>query len=254
MVTDMNAPSQHRPLNTGKAALAAVALAAALSPAWGQASKNWQEAPGWYGSVAIGQALSVEDTQTRVNLGGAPVNVSLDGTIRYDKGNVGSLAVGRQGRSAPQRAGEDPVFWRVEGEWWTSRLERERFEAGILSASLNDRVRAQGLFLNGLIRVAATENTQWWIGTGLGRVKVRQPEASAATPGCGCLGGASSSNTAIRLKALAERKVTESSALFLELSYTDIFGTTRTAAGKLPQTSYSHPAVGALAIGWRTRF
>ena len=95
MVTEMNAREQHRPLNPGKAALAALALAAALSPAWGQATKNWQEAPGWYGSAAIGQALSVEDTQTRVNLGGAPVNVALDGMLRYDdrSGRVTEIAV-----------------------------------------------------------------------------------------------------------------------------------------------------------------
>lgn len=252
----MIAQSRLRPLRITLAGGLAVTVAAACLPAWSQSQANpsWQEPAGWYGTLALGQALSVGDTTANVNLGGAPVNVSLDGTLRYDGGSIGSLAIGRMGRKEPERAGEQPLHWRVEGEWWSARIDRERFDIGIVSAPLDDRLRAQGLFLNGLVQVAATENTRWWLGGGIGRVKVRYPNASSAVPGCNCLDSASSQATALRIKAVAERKVSESSALFLELGYVDLSGSAITGGTGFPQTRYAHPSFGNVSIGWRTRF
>ena len=252
----MNAPQHRRTLRPALAACMAATLSTAWLPAWSQAQAPaaWQEPVGWYGTVALGQALSAGDTTANVNLGGSPVNVSLDGKLHHDGGSVGSLAIGRMGRKEPERAGDQPLHWRVEGEWWTARVDRERFDIGVVSAALNDRLRAQGVFLNGLVQVAATENTRWWLGGGIGRVKVRQPNASSAVPGCNCLDSASSQATALRLKAVAERKVSESSALFLELGYVDLSGSATTRGAGYPQTRYSHPSIGNVSIGWRTRF
>lgn len=234
--------------------MVALVCAAGCAPAWSQQSPTWEEPPTWYGTLALGKALSVEDTRADIQLSGPPVPIRLDGTLFHDGGSVGSLAFGRQGRRDPDKPDEQPLFWRLEGEWWSARLDRERFEAGIVSAPLNDRARAQGLFLNGLIRVAATEKTQWWLGAGLGWAKVNFPLASAYVPGCGCLPQASSNGAALRLKAVAERKMGDSSALFLELSHVNLSGSSSSPSGQWPLTTYSHPGVTSIALGWRVRF
>lgn len=66
--------------------------------------------------------------------------------------------------------------------------------------------------------------------------------------------GGRSQATALRIKAVAERKLSESSALFLEVSYVDLSGSAITGGTGFPQTRYAHPSFGNVSIGWRTRF
>ena len=101
----MNAPQHRRTLRPALAACMAATLSTAWLPAWSQAQAPaaWQEPVGWYGTVALGQALSVGDTTANVNLGGSPVNVSLDGKLHHDGGSVGGggdLAVINDSRAA----------------------------------------------------------------------------------------------------------------------------------------------------------
>lgn len=245
-------------MNTRKLfGLRAVALALGLGAlggpqAWASAA-DAADAPGWYATLSAGAKLGSGSSDTRVDMSGPPVPISLSGQTQWGHGPVVSVAVGRQMRSEGNDAADDKQLLRLEGEWWHGRVQRQSVRVAALNANTSDSMTANALFLNGLVRVASTENTRWWVGAGVGIARAELPDASSIAASCGCLGAASGNGAAFRLKAQAERWLSESTAVFAELGYVRLPGISTSGSG-FPQTHYDGVGVTHLSVGLRTRF
>lgn len=211
------------------------------------------DSAGWYGTVAGGVKLNQGSSTTQVEEGVLGVPVLLSGRTQWGHGPTFSASLGRQFRMEGADRSEDARLWRLEGEYWGGRLERKSFKVAALNARLGDRLRADALFLNGLVRVASTEHSRWWLGAGIGYADVRLPDASGGPLNCACLGAAGGSGTAYRFKAQAERLLSDQSAVFLELGYVKLPSVASTATG-FPKTRYDGLGVTHLSVGWRQRF
>jgi len=210
------------------------------------------EDPAWYLTIAGGVKASARDTDSTVNLGQAPVQITLEGSMRYNGGQVAALALGKQFHSYPTNADQEPWHWRIEAELWQGRFQRSTFDVGVLHVNLDDFVRASVLFLNGLLRIGATEKTRWWLGAGVGYGKVRLPDASSVAS-CTCLSVASGDGAAGHVKLVSELLFSERTAGFLELGYVSL-PTTSTIGALNSRTSHEGLRSSTIALGLRIRF
>lgn len=230
-----------------------MASVAACSAAFASGPKHPADQEGWYGTLAMGQVLKPSATTTRVDLSGGAVPVTLTGTTTWGSGREGTLAIGRQSWSEDKDKPGEFSYRRIEGELYSGRVDRKAFNVGALNQTLNDRMTATGLFINGLVRVYDTENTRWWVGAGIGWMQVKMPDANTPTTLCGCLGAAKGSGAAFRVKGQVERLLSDKSAVFLELGYTSLPDAS-TAAGALPRTTYEMPGLVNVSLGLRMKF
>ncbi len=224
-------------------------LAACLAGATLAAHAHPGDETGWYGTGALARSVSVSGGGPEVSLGGG---VQVAGSTDHGTARAGALAIGHEWRRL--RDGEAPRHVRLEGEWWSARLPRESVRLGTTTAHAGDAVRAQALFVNGLVRLATTEHSRWWAGAGLGWASVRVPDGSALFPAfasCGCLRAESGSGLAWRLKLQGERAVSEHAAVFAELAYTRL---PTAGGGSAPAASYGGWGVTTVGVGVRLRF
>lgn len=202
---------------------------------------------GWYGTATLERSLSISDSGPKVNMGGG---VNISGDTSYGASPAFALSLGKEFRR--ERQNEEPLHYRLEGEFWSGRLARESMKLGLLSAKLSDDVTARALFLGGSVRWAKTENTRWWLGGAVGIAKVTVPDATAAFSGaCGCTRAADGTGLAWRVKMLGERNISDHSAVYLELAHTRLPSVSN---GGLPSTTYGAWGVTSLGVGYRYRF
>lgn len=202
---------------------------------------------GWYGTATLERSLSISDSGPQAHMGGV---VNINGETKYGASPAFALSLGKEFRR--EREKEEPSYYRLEGELWSGRLARESMKLGLLSAKLNDDVKATALFLGGAVRWAKTENTRWWLGGAVGIAKVTVPDATAQLSGsCNCARAADGTGLAWRVKMLGERPISDHSALFLELAHTRLPSVSNSGT---PNTTYGAWGVTSVGIGYRYRF
>jgi opacity protein-like surface antigen len=236
----------------GHVALLLVTSVLSIQQVWAVQSETIDET-GWYATLEGGTTGSTGSTFTQVTEGNVRIPIKLTGHTAWDRGTLGSVAVGRQMRIKGERGSEDEMLVRVEGEWLHARLKREGFHVAAVNANLSDAMDANALFLNGLVQIASTEKTRWWLGAGIGWAKARLPDAVSATYPCGCLGAAGGTGTAYRVKLQVERLLSEKTALFGELGYVKL-PSQQTIATSFPKTHYDTKGFTHISIGYRIRF
>jgi hypothetical protein len=136
---------------------------------------------GWYISGAV-SASFIQGGAPAVTLAGVRP-VFLYGSTDYGHGLSLGIIAGRE----VVRGDEDKKHYRIEGEYWLSQLQRKNVNVGRIFVTSNDAINAQALFINGLIRLGATEHARLWAGIGLGFAGVKTP-ATNTSDACACLG------------------------------------------------------------------
>lgn len=206
-----------------------------------------------YASISAGAGLTAGDLTHQLRLSAGTMPITLSGTTSMDRGRFMSFTIGRQMHDKPGADVPDPKRWRLEAQWWGGSLPRNRFRTGQLTVGLNDDVSVSGLYGHGLARLWRGDASQWWLGAGLGYARVSIPDATAASPGCGCLNGNSANGASLRLISTLERSLSESSSLFGTLMYTTL-PKASTPANALPSVETQIPAALELGIGLRFTF
>ena len=209
------------------------------------------EDPAWYSTISGGVLLNPRDSDSSVQLSKTPVAITLDGLMRFNGGQVLAATIGKQWHTNEDNTDKEPKHRRLEVEYWQGRVERSSFDAGVLHAILDDSVHANALFVNALQRVFSTEKSRWWLGAGLGYARVRMPGASSLDT-CACLNSAEGNGLAAQVKLIGERLLSERTALFLQVGYLQVPG----SSTKTPNSSASHEKLlsGNVLIGFRIRF
>lgn len=228
---------------------AVLALGWACSASWAHPADE----SGWYGTVAAGATLSTPDSGTQVLEGNNRVQIRLAGTTRWGHGQLGTLAVGRQFRWGDNGEPDQGLPLRLELESVHLRLQRQSFHVAASNALIDDRLRADALFVNGLVRIGQTEHTRWWLGAGIGHANVRLPNAISPKNSCACLGPAKGTGLAYRAKLQAEYLLSDHSTVFAELGHVRLSSLNTTAATP-PYTRYDRPSLTHLSAGYRQRF
>lgn len=208
---------------------------------------------GWYATLEAGVTNQMGSMFTQVTEGNTRIPIKLTGHTAWDRGTVGSVALGRQIRLKGDLGSDDETMVRFEGEWLHARLERKGFHVAAVNANLSDVMHANAVFVNGLMQIARTDKTRWWLGAGVGRAKVRLPDAVSTTYPCGCLGPASGTGAAYRIKIQGERLLSDKTALFGELGYVKL-PSQHTTATSFPKTHYESKGFAHVSIGYRIRF
>lgn len=186
---------------------------------------------------------------------GGPVVVR--GTSTFGRGNAMGFLLGKEFRHEPdeekrqQNESEEFRFTRLEIEYWNGTLKQTGMKVGLANLVLNDKLSAQALLINGLIRFGTTENTRWWAGAGLGWGSIDHPDHLGAVQGCQCLGAGKASGSTWRIKLLAERQMSEDSALYLHLGHLQLPGVKNPGT---PSTQYGKVGLTDIGIGFRQRF
>ena len=203
------------------------------------------------------QALSVGSVKAmgpEIAMGGPVV---VHGTSTFGHSNAMGFLLGKEFRQEPdeekrkQNEQEEIRFTRLEFEYWTGAVKQTGMQVGLANLSLNDKLSAQALLINGLIRIGSTENTRWWAGAGLGWGSIEHPSHLGAVQGCQCLGPAKASGSTWRIKLVAERQLSEDSALYLHVGHLQLPGV---ANAGMPSTQYGKVGLTDIGFGFRQRF
>lgn len=235
----------HKPVRAVSLLAAAFAIAAS---SFAQVSP--MDRPGWYASGSVAKAVSAHGGGPDVTLLGVRP-LAIQGTTDYGDGYSLGLSIGRQ--FPLERSQSEPLHVRLEGELWHGDVDRDLVRLGQLSRTDAGSVRAQVLFLNGLVRFASTENSRWWVGLGVGYGQVKVPAMGGVTlTGCNCLGADTASGAAVRAKIQGERPLSNDSTIFVELGYTRL--PSGSVANASSVTRYGGLGVGQVGVGLRTRF
>lgn len=210
------------------------------------------DAPAWIATAAVGFAGGPSALPVNVGLGG-PISISLPGTVSLDRGAGGTASLARQFEGLRFNEGRRHVPMRLELEGLRVWLPRKSITAGVASASLSDAITVDGAFLNGLVRVRRDDSARWWLGAGVGRVRLDLPDATPALPGCGCLRAGQVEGTVWRAKGRVELITGADSALVLEAAYSKL---PALQGGSRPGTVTDYPAFGLRSwmMGWRLAF
>lgn len=232
--------------NPKTAALSAVS-ALSLFSAGAFAQVHVLDNPGWYASGVLSGAVSVRGQGPDVTLSGVRP-LTLQGQTHYGNGYAGGVSLGQQMRTAS----EDVRPLRLEGEYWITRFDRRSMQVGQFTSNSADLIRAQALFVNGLVRIGQTGEGRWWAGAGLGYASVDTPASAVQVPACNCLGRDKADGLAWRLKLQGEHPLNADSMLFLE------FGLVKLPSGTVSNSSsvtrYDGATVRQVGMGIRTRF
>ena len=203
------------------------------------------------------QALSVGSVKAmgpEIAMGGAVV---VHGRSTFGNSNAMGFLLGKEFRQEPdeerrkQNENEEPRFTRLEMEYWTGSIKQTGMQVGIANLVLNDKLSAQALLINGLVRVGATENTRWWAGAGLGWGSIDHPSHLGVVQGCQCLGSAKANGATWRIKLVAERQLSEDSALYLHVGHLQLPGVANPGT---PSTLYGKVGLTDIGIGFRQKF
>ena len=222
-----------------------------------QAGARHDGEPAWVLSASTGVAMGRAGVPLTIALGGL-VPIRLQGMVMTESGQVQALSLARQFEGSQSDDGEYRRVWRLELEGWKADIRRTGFTAGVASSPLNDAFEARGLFINGLVRVARTERSRWWVGAGVGRVQLSVPDASTTLPGCGCLQAGDTDGRTMRLKARIEWPIgpvneVNRSAVFVEGAYSRMPAfSTGSASGA--STTYEAWGLRTLNLGLKTQF
>ncbi len=220
--------------------------AAALLVATTTAQAAVPDETGGYFTASVAAVLSAHGGDLTVSPGGG---VRIPGTQALGRGRDLALAVGREFRH--EREGDEPLHTRLELQLRDLAIDRNGASLGVLQPRFSDRLQARALFVDGLVRIARTENTRWWAGAGIGVARVEVPGALGATPGCSCLNPATGSGLAWQVRLLGERPVSADGAVFGEAGYVRL---PAGASSGLPSTGYGRVGAFQLGAGWRSRF
>jgi opacity protein-like surface antigen len=228
-------------------ALASLALVCSAAGAWAQSpSPSSPDDERAYLTVQADRLLSPRTSGPDIAMGGPVV---LHGRSELGSGHGYGLALGREYR----RERDDQTYrhTRYELEYWRGSVQRDSLSVSSIRLNPHDRLDAQALTLNALLRVGTTEHTRWWLGAGLGHGQVKYPDLAGSIPGCKCLGPANASGLAWRVKLLAERQIGTDSALFLQWGH---LGLPAGATTGVPTTRYGKLGANEVALGLRVRF
>lgn len=224
-----------------------VALLPALAPGASKAETALYDNSGPYAAISAGAIGFIQGGTPDVTLSGwRPV--SLPGSADYGAGFTANATAGWQFRTGA----DGDLNFRIEGEYWYGQFQRNNVQVGRLSLSTNDQLRGQALFLNGLVRFAATESTRWWAGAGLGYASLKIPGLAAQATGCNCLGADTATGLSFRAKIQGEYILSDMTALFLELGY--VYLPSGSAVNASSQTRYSGVSLPQIGLGLRARF
>lgn len=201
---------------------------------------------GWYASGVISVTSFVQGGGPDVTLLGVRP-VTLYGSTDYGRGLSLGLIAGRE----VVIGDENKKHYRVEGEYWLSQFQRNTVKIGRFSVPSNDVIHAQALFINGLIRLGATENTRLWAGLGLGYAGGKIP-AINTSDGCACLGADKASGLALRLKTQGEYLISNKTSLVAEFGYVRL--PSSPAVNMSSKTRYGAIYLPQFGIGFRSRF
>lgn len=202
---------------------------------------------GLYGSLNVAAVGFVRGAAPDVTLTGwRPI--SLSGSAQYESGFTASATAGWQFRTGSN----NDLFFRVEGEYWLGQFQRSNVQVGRLNITTDDKLSAQALFLNGLVRFGATENTRWWAGVGIGYASLRIPGLHPQVSGCNCLGSDTAAGLSFRAKIQGEYLMSDMTALFIELGY--VYLPSGSVTNNSSKTQYSSLSVPQIGLGLRQRF
>lgn len=223
----------------------ALALIGTATGSWSQSHSSSDDERA-YLTLQADRLLSPRTSGPDIAMGGPVV---LHGRTELGSGQGFGLALGREYR----RERDDQTYrhTRYELEYWRGSVQRDSLAVSSIRLSPHDRLDAQALTLNALLRVGATENTRWWLGAGLGHGQVKYPDLAGSIPGCKCLGPANATGLAWRVKLLAERQISADSALFLQWGH---LGLPAGATTGVPTTRYGKLGTNEVALGLRMRF
>lgn len=235
------------------ASMACAALIAVNGAAHAQASSPVIEPEITYGTLSGGLVMRVGTLSHQISLSGGAVPIRVDGVATLNRGTNYTLALGRQWHEAITREDPEPRHWRLEGEWWSASVPREKFQSRLLQVALNDEMTITGLYANALVRVNASQDFRWWAGAGIGHARVRLPDANSLSAGCGCLGSSSASGASIRLKTLVEHPVSEKVGVYGEAVYTRL-PQISASGNTYPQSSIQVPSPLSVNVGLKARF
>jgi hypothetical protein len=206
-----------------------------------------------YASVSAGIALRSSELNHQLRLATGANPIILAGRTETDGQPHVNLTIGRQWHAEPTTEDPEPRRWRLEAQWWMTQLQRNRFQTGQLNVGLNDKIDISGIYANGLTRLWRGEKSQWWVGAGIGYARVSLPDASAASPGCGCLNAASGNGASWRITTSIERALSESTSIYGAATATRL-PTVRSSSSALPIVETRIPTLGEIGIGLRFIF
>jgi hypothetical protein len=209
--------------------------------------------PAWVLSGSLGLARAPATLPVTVALSTGAIPITLAGEARLEGGTAWSLSLARQFEGHVFDEGRRRHPMRLELEGLSATIERPSLGIGVAQVQPRDELQLRGVFLNGLVRVANSERTHWWIGAGIGRAGTSVPDASSALPGCGCLKAGSGDDWTWRVKARGEWATGDRTALFLEAAYSP-WPAVSTGQVTGPTTSYGKFGLKNLLLGWRMLF
>ena len=218
-----------------------------LLPHVGYAQNAAYDEAGWYAAGTVAATGFIQGGHPDVTLSGFRP-IALAGSADYGAGFTANATIGRQFRFGT----DSDLHVRLEGEYWYGQFQRTSVQAGRLSVPVNDTLRAQAGFINALVRFAATEQTRWWAGIGIGYAATQIPGLAPQATGCQCLGPESARGLGFRAKIQGEYLMTDSTALFLELGYVYLPGGSVSTASS--QTRYGGVSLPQIGLGVRARF
>lgn len=222
-------------------------LCSLLHPDNSYAQNAGYDQAGWYGAGTIAATGFVQGGNPDVTLSGFRP-IALSGSADYSAGFTANVTIGRQFSFNT----DGDLHVRLEGEYWYGQFQRTSVQAGRLTVPVNDNLRAQAGFINALVRFAATEQTRWWAGVGLGYAATQIPGLAPQTSGCQCLGSDSARGLSFRAKIQGEYVMTDSTALFAELGY--VYLPSGAVSTSSSQTRYGGVSLPQIGLGVRARF
>ena len=195
----------------------------------------------WYATGSAMNIVDASESGLHINLGPTVV----DGISDYEGKMAWSVAVGHEGSF--RRGACTPQNVRLEVEGVAGSIDRKGIDVPAGYYVLDDTVKFQALFLNGMLGLLDTEHTRWWLGAGIGYGQTKFPDATSATS-CGCLQPLTHDALAFRVKLQAEWEISKNAALFAEAGYIKLTGG---ETHNIPGVDYGTLNLTNLALGIR---